>query len=402
MNKTNTDGWWRKIVTSVQKINNPFNGLFDLDLPDDFVLKMATEINPLNGLESPEYYFKLTPNRIYIILKGGNFERVVADVPGHFINDPDHKFYDENKREWETLAFPENQELEYRNEKYSFIKDRNIRKRCERLGLIYLGGKPGIYKILEWKMSWTELINNMVVPRPNQLTNHYRFKYQYYTIAEARTGAVIEKDNEMIPVAIKVLYTLQINNGYLFRFNADNALEVIDEKIESTIRDIVGGQTIDWLNATKHESDENGLSKKCEKILNDHEEVQKLGVKILDITYIGFDFSGPNKQKLAEMFETARLSKEKAEAMQNENVALFGKLKAENGFLTNLNDMPDVADKYYQNKNTELMAEALKETNASVIVLGGNNSGIGNAITAAEAAKHTSKKPNNTKHRTKK
>ncbi len=359
------------------------------DLPDPVIMQMATKKDPETRIEKPAWYFKPTPNRMYIILRGGQFERLIAEIPGHFVNDPENKtLYNKNKRSWDILPYKNKKDSD---SKFDFLEGIH-RERAQRLGVIYLGGAPGIYTILEWKMSWTEYINNEVKPRTNQLTNHYRYKYQYYTVPKVRTGGK-QEDNEMLPIGVKILYTLRINNGYLFRFNADNALEVVDEKIESTIRDIMGSKTIDWLNETKHESASDGLSVQCEHIVNKHKEIKNLGVEILDITYIDFEFTGPNKQKLEDTFTLSRTSKEEAEAavvkIQAENGALFGKENKDKGFYQNLSEN-NMTTAYFENKNAELMAKAIENTNASVVVLGNNNGGVSNAIVAAEAAKNTS------------
>ncbi|MCC6520605.1 hypothetical protein IT403_01280 [Candidatus Nomurabacteria bacterium] len=384
-------------MNTIQKIGKFLNKIFSVkvnwigDLLDPVIMKMATKKDPEAKIEKPAWYFKPTPNRMYIILKGGQFEKLIAEIPGHFVNDPENKtLYDKNKTVWDILPYKNKED---NDSKFDFLEGIH-RERAKRLGVIYLGGAPGIYTILEWKMSWTEYINNEVKPRTNQLTNHYRYKYQYYTVPKVRTGGKKE-DNEMLPIAVKILYTLQINNGYLFRFNADNALEVVDEKIESTIRDIMGSKTIDWLNETKHESDPEGLSVQCEGIINEHEEIKNLGVEILDITYIDFEFTGPNKEKLENTFTLSRTSKEEAEAavvkIQAENAALFGKENKHKGFYQNLNKNKMTAV-YFENKNAELMAKAIENTNASVVVLGNNTGGVGNAIVAAESAKNTSNK----------
>lgn len=392
MNKTSTDGWWRKIVASVPKINNPFNGLLTIEPPDDVIIIMATRKDAVTGLEKPEYYLKTTPNRMYTILEGGDVYKIIGDIPGHYINDPSHKMYDGNRDDWDIIPIPPKKKKEYAKERLSFISNTKIRKTCERLGLHYMGGKPGIFQLMERKMSWIDIKAGEIKRKEDETTNHIRYKHTYFTKAKAKTGGIGfdtdgDKKNENLPLEFDLLYTLEIINPFKFNFNAENTLEIIEGKIESCVLEIVSKKDFDWVNTTNHETDSDGLSKEIEKMMKyevdseNNTELAKtlhhLGVKIIDITYRGWRFSGPRAEELEALYSLTRNkaieeAEAETESIKKKNEAMFGTDPevAKKGFFTNLKDS-GVLEEYFETERTKAMADAIKHTKANFIPFGG-------------------------------
>ena len=95
----------------------------------------------------------------------------------------------------------------------------------------------------------------------------------------------------------------------------------------------------DWVNTTNHETDSDGLSKEIEKMMKyevdseNNTELAKtlhhLGVKIIDITYRGWRFSGPRAEELEALYSLTRNkaieeAEAETESIKKKNEAMFG------------------------------------------------------------------------------
>ena len=214
------------------------------------------------GLKKTTLFTTIKEGSAKAIMRGEEFDGIIASWGGHHINDPSAPWFNKNRPEWEVLLnnvrdTPDANPLwdvDAWNDSRSFI---------EKWFGIHWVGIPFQKSLHVYEFQWTEEKQGeggTYVPRPRAaLTDFiYIMDFSYHIVLkDAETS-----DN--LPVNLHYLLTVRITNPRKALFDTDDWLKRITGLTNSEARNHVGSLSFEELTSEKHKRD---LARKTESLI---------------------------------------------------------------------------------------------------------------------------------------
>lgn len=224
------------------------------------------------GLKKNTLFTTIKEGTAKAIMRGEEFDGIIASWRGHHINDPKAPWFNENRPEWEVLL-NNDRDTPDANPLWNVDDWNNSRSFLEKWFGIYWVGLPFQKSLYVYKFEWTEEEQGeggTYVPRPRtELTDFiYILDFSYYIILKDAETA----DN--LPVNVRYLLTVRITNPRKALFDTDDWLKRITGLTNSTTRNHIGSLSFEELTSEKHKQD---LQRKMESLIT---AILSLNVKL--------------------------------------------------------------------------------------------------------------------------
>lgn len=196
------------------------------------------------------------------IMRGEEFDGIIASWRGHHINDPYADWFNENRPEWEVLL-NNNRDTPDANPLWDIDDWNDSKSFIEKWFGIHWVGLPFQKSLHVYEFQWTEEKQDgegTYVPRPRtHLTDFiYISDFSYHIVLkEAETA-----DN--LPVNVHYLLTVRINNPRKALFDTDDWLKRITGLTNSATRNHIGSLSFEELTSEK---DQQGKTQKMERLI---------------------------------------------------------------------------------------------------------------------------------------